>query len=280
MGQWWKLHAMTVDISLAGRSVLITGGSRGLGRQMGMQLAKGGVKLCFTAETKSDAFFETLDDLTEVLGSENILAEVVDVSDPKGMEKLACSCIEKFSKIDVLINNAGRGMRLVSEQFNKIPVKFWECDPVAWSKIVSTNINGAFIATRAVVPFMIQQKFGKIINVSTSSQTMIRKGYSPYGPSKAFLEAASRAWAKDLEGLGIDVNVLLPGGATDTDLLPPSKNKKGADGQLLPPSVINDAIVWLVSDKSNGISGARFIGRHWDDPIARQDSTGKNPQIM
>ena len=136
------------------------------------------------------------------------------------------------------------------------------------------------MATRAVIPYMIQQKFGKIINVSTSSQTMIRKGYSPYGPSKTFLEAASRTWAKDLEGMGIDVNVLLPGGATDTDLLPPSKNKKGADGNLLSPSVMNDAIVWLVSDQSNGISGGRFIARYWEDLSARRNDLRLNPQIM
>lgn len=271
---------MTVDKSLAGRSVLMTGGSRGLGRQMCLQLAKAGVKLCFTAEKRSDAFLKTLDDLTETLGTENVLAEVVDVSNPKGMEKLACSCIEKFSRIDVLVNNAGRGMRLISENFNTFPTKFWEADPKSWSKIVETNINGPFMATRAVIPYMIRQKFGKIINISTSAQTMIRKGYSPYGPSKTFLEAASRTWAKDLEGMGIDVNVLLPGGATDTDLLPPSKNKKGADGNLLAPSVMNDAIIWLVSDQSNGISGGRFIARYWKDLSARRNDLRLPPQIM
>ena len=109
---------------------------------------------------------------------------------------------------------------------------------------------------------------------------MIRSGYSPYGPSKAFLEAASRVWAKDLNGTGVDVNVLLPGGAADTDLLPPSNNKKGADGNLLPASILNDAIIWLVSDESNGLSGGRYIGRYWDDLDSRQDDAGLNPQIM
>ena len=156
----------------------------------------------------------------------------------------------------------------------------FEADPVSWSTIVSTNINGPFYATRAVVPYMIRQKFGKIINISTSSQTMIRNGYSPYGPSKAFLEATSRIWAQDLDGTGVDVNVLLPGGAADTDLLPPSNNKKGADGNLLPASILNDAIIWLSSDESNGISGSRFIGRYWDVLDSRQDGKGLNPQIM
>ena len=171
-------------------------------------------------------------------------------------------------------------MRLISESFNTEPTKFWEAHPKSWSEIIDTNINGPFLASRAVIPHMIEEKFGKIINISTSSQTMIRAGYSPYGPSKTFLEATSRAWSKDLEGLGIDVNVLLPGGATDTELLPPSKNKKGADGNLLPSSVMNEAVIWLASDKSNGISGGRFIGRYWANQNKRHDHIRRNPQIM
>ena len=271
---------MNSDKSLIGRSVLITGGNRGLGREMAIHLAKAGVKLCITASKKGKAFNQTSSELIEIVGRDNFLAEVVDVSDPKGMKKLAHSCIERFSKIDVLVNNAARGMRLISENYNTVPTKFWEADPTSWSNIIDTNIKGPFLATRAVIPYMINNKFGKIINISTSSQTMIRKGYSPYGPSKAFIEATSRTWANDLDGTGIDVNVLLPGGATDTDLLPPSINKKGADGNLLPPTVMNEAIAWLVSDLSNGITGGRFIARYWNDLKARYDHKEQNPQIM
>ena len=280
MGERRRLYAMTWDNSLVGRSVLVTGGSRGLGREMGLFLAKAGVKLCFTATKKSEKFVKTLQEVTDILGHNNVFADIVDVCNPEAMERLAFLCKEKFSTIDVLINNAGRGMRLISEKFNTVPTKFWEADPKSWSEIVETNINGPFIATRAVLPYMLKQKFGKIINISTSSQTMVRKGYSPYGPSKSFLEAASSSWAKDLEGTGIDVNVLLPGGATDTDLLPPSKNKKGADGNLLPPSVMNEAIAWLASNKSNGISGGRFIAKYWEDLSARRNDLRGTPQIM
>jgi NAD(P)-dependent dehydrogenase (short-subunit alcohol dehydrogenase family) len=129
---------------------------------------------------------------------------------------------------------------------------------------------------------MLERGFGKIINISTSDQTMIRNGYAPYGPTKAFLEAASRVWAADLAGTGVDVNVLLPGGAADTDLLPPSPNKKGADGNLLAPSVMRAPVCWLASDASNGITGARYIARLWDDahPDAARDDTGEKPRIM
>jgi NAD(P)-dependent dehydrogenase (short-subunit alcohol dehydrogenase family) len=280
MGKWWRIYAMSYDDSLKDRSILITGGNRGLGREMALSLAKSGVKLCITASKNGDAFKNTKEELIAILGEENVCAEVVDVSDAIGMSQLTETCIEKFSTIDVLINNAARGMRVISETFNTVPTKFWETNPEAWSNIIDANIKGPFIAARYVVPYMIKNKFGKIINISTSSQTMIRKGYSPYGPSKAFIESTSRAWASDLEGTGVDVNVLLPGGATDTDLLPPSENKKGADGNLLPPSIMNDAIQWLASDKSNGITGGRFIGRYWNDIDARVDSTGQNPQIM
>lgn len=271
---------MKSDKSLKGRSVIITGGNRGLGREMAICLAKAGTKLCITASKEGKVYQQTSKELIGILGKDNFFSRVVDVSDTEGMTRLTEDCIKKFSKIDVLINNAGRGMRLISETFNTVPTKFWEGDRRTWSTIIDTNIIGPFVAAKSVVPHMINNKFGKIINISTSSQTMIRKGYSPYGPSKAFIEATSRTWAYDLEGTGVDVNVLLPGGAADTDLLPPSKNKKGADGNLLPPTIMNEAILWLVSDKSNGVTGGRFIGRYWNDLKNRVDNKGLNPQIM
>ena len=167
---------MSYDDSLKDRSILITGGNRGLGREMALSLAKSGVKLCITASKNGDAFKNTKEELIAILGEENVCAEVVDVSDAIGMSQLTETCIEKFSTIDVLINNAARGMRVISETFNTVPTKFWETNPEAWSNIIDANIKGPFIAARYVVPYMIKNKFGKIINISTSSQTMIRKG--------------------------------------------------------------------------------------------------------
>src|SRR5690606_10784991 len=117
------------------------------------------------------------------------------------------------------------------------------------------------------VPHMVAQGFGKVINISTSDQTMVRKGYSPYGPTKAALEAASRVWAQDLEGTGVEVYVYLPGGAADTDLLPSGPDRKGADGNLLPPSIMRRAILWLCADDSTGMSGGRYIARMWDEAL-------------
>ncbi|MCR9127302.1 MAG: SDR family oxidoreductase [Rhodobacteraceae bacterium] len=265
------------DTSVSGRVVLITGASRGLGREMALALAAAGARLAITGATLSPALAATRDEL----GGDTI-AEAADVTDPSAAARVVARTLAKFGRIDMLINNAGVGMRLISETFNTRPTRFWEADPEAWRRIVDTNVNGPFEMTRAVVPQMLAQGGGKIVNISTSDQTMVRRGYAPYGPTKAFLEAASRVWAEDLRGTGIDVNVLLPGGAADTDLLPPAPDKKGADGNLLSPQVMRAPILWLASGASDGITGARFIARLWgpDGPGAARDDSGAKPRIM
>jgi NAD(P)-dependent dehydrogenase (short-subunit alcohol dehydrogenase family) len=114
------------------------------------------------------------------------------------------------------------------------------------------------------VPHMLRNGFGKIINISTSDVTMVRVGYSPYGPVKAGLEAMSRVWAQDLEGTGVTVNVFLPGGATDTRILPDMPSKRGADGGLLEPGIMRAPVLWLCADQSNGHTSERYIARLWD----------------
>lgn len=268
---------MTSSGILRGRVALITGGSRGLGREMALALAEAGARVAITGAGKSDA----LETTGAALGPDG-LALVGDVTDPQAAEDAVSETVARFGRLDVLINNAGLGMRGISETFNTVPTQFWEADPDAWDAIVQANVNGPFHMARAAAPIMLGQKFGKIINISTSDQTMVRAGYAPYGPSKAFLEAASRAWAADLAGSGVDVNVLLPGGATDTDLLPPSPDKKGADGNLLAPGIMRAPAVWLASDAANGITGARFIARLWNDadPGAARVERGEQPRIM
>lgn len=260
---------------------MVTGGSRGLGREMALALAETGAYVAITGSKPSRA----LDDACAELETRTkALAIVADAADAAATNRAVEAVVAAFGRIDVLINNAGLGMRLVSETFNTRPTRFWEADIDAWSRIVETNIHGPFLAARAVVPQMLTRRFGKIINISTSDGTMIRNGYSPYGPTKAFLEAASRAWAVELADTGVDVNVLLPGGATDTDLLPSSPNKRGADGNLLSPAIMRAPIRWLASDASNGITGGRFIARHWPDdceaPGPARVDTGQKPEIM
>ena len=239
-----------------------------------------GARLCITGTTPSAALDATEAELASLTGEDSVLALAADVRDAIAADAAVSACVDRFGRIDVPVNNAGKSMRLVSETFNIAPTRFWEADPDAWRTIVDINVNGPFLMARAAVPHMLANGFGKIVNVSTSDWTMVRPGYSPYGPSKAFLEAATRVWAGDLAGTGIDVNVLLPGGAADTDFLPPSPNKRGADGMLLSPDVMREPILWLASDRSNGHTGERYIGRLWDGPDAARDISIDRPRIL
>src|SRR5207245_515407 len=117
--------------------------------------------------------------------------------------------------------NAGRGMKYVNSSFMTEPSRFWEVEPSTWHMIVETNVNGPFYMARAVVTRLVdQQRKGSIINISMNYETMKRRGFSPYGPSKAALESASAIWAQDLAASRIRVNILLPGGATNTGMIP------------------------------------------------------------
>ena len=276
MGERRELHAMK-KLLLENKVIIVSGATRGLGLVMARAFVKHGAFVVVTGSRKSAA----LEAVSLEFGDRAICLEA-NAIDPHSALKVIDKALQKWGKIDVLVNNAGLGMRRISETFNTVPTKFWEAEVNAWQDIINTNINGPFYLTRSVVPYMIEQNSGKIINISTSAQTMVRQGYSPYGSSKAFLEAASRSWAQELKESGVTVNVLLPGGATDTDLLPPSHDKKGADGNLLSPSIMINPALWLASDDSNGITGARFIARHWDDgdPLKAQDGAIKQPKIM
>ena len=271
--------------SLTGRSIIVTGGGRGLGREMVLALAEAGANVMATAAHKQSELDTLCKDAINSPGRvETILA---DAAAYKDCEKTVQATLDAFGSVHCLVNNAGRGMRLVSETFTTQPCLFWETPPEHWQTIINCNVNGPFNMARAITPALVQQGFGKIINVSTSLQTMTRTGYSPYGPSKAALEAASLVWAADLKDTGVTVNVLLPGGATDTALLPAGPNKRGADGNLLSPALMRAPALWLCADESNGHTAQRYIARLWltdtdhaTAAAAARDDTGELPRIM
>ncbi|WP_187972720.1 SDR family NAD(P)-dependent oxidoreductase [Aquibium microcysteis] len=285
---------MAADPALVGRVAIVTGASRGLGLEMALEMAAAGMRVMLTASRPGQALDEAMEaarkaatDGVGPTGRDNVAGIVADVRSYATCEAAVAETVARFGRVDVLVNNAGVGMRLISERFNTEPTRFWEAAPEAWKAIVDTNVTGAFNMARAAVPGMVARGFGKVVNVSTSDQTMVRRGYSPYGPTKAALEAASRVWAQDLAGTGVTVNVYLPGGAADTDLLPSGPGKKGADGNLLPPSIMRRGILWLCSDASNGETGGRYIARLWNDALAPDEAAAgaraphaDKPQIM
>ena len=254
--------------SLRGRSVIVTGGGRGLGLEMARALARAGCRLAISGARDGADLRAAQDELAAIAGQANVLALKADVASWADCEGLAGLVLERFGRIDALINNAGRGMLELSATFNTEPALFWNSDPQGIRNIIDANVLGPFLMARACVPHMVAQGFGRVVNISTSAGTMVRKGYAPYGPSKAALEAMSAVWARDLEGTGVTVNVLLPGGATDTRLLPGhGADRRGADGQLLSPTLMVAPALWLISDASSGSNGERYIAKDWNTTL-------------
>ena len=268
-----------MDQSLNDRVVLITGGGRGFGWLIAERLLREGAKVFLTASRKPEELTAVQGQVDAIAGPGHCEVLQADVSDPDACQRTVDAAMEAFGRIDVLINNAGRGSREYRLSHEN-PTRFYELPDVAWRTIIDTNVNGCFQMARRVAPHMIEQEFGKIINLSTSLATMVMLGLSPYGASKAALETATVVWAKDLEGTGVDANVLLPGGPSDTEFITEAMvpGKVGERTSLLPADVVVEPAAWLCSDASNGITGRRFIGKFWDTGIPLDQAAAASVQ--
>ena len=266
--------------SLNGRVILVTGGSRGLGREMALELAASGAIVTITGTKESDELRNCVAELEKLAGPKRALGIVANVRANDECEAAVARVLETFGSLQVLINNAGLGMGHINPNFLIDDPKIWEIDATQWSDIVDTNLNGVFRMTKAAVRPMMAAGFGKIVNISTSKATMIRPGRSPYGPTKAAIEAASTMWSQELAGSGIDVNLYLPGGAVDTDMIPMAGRSSTSTAQILPASVMRRGIKWLCADQSNGRIGGRYIARLWDESLPPDEAAEKASELI
>ncbi len=242
--------------NLDGKVAIVTGGGRGIGKAIAGAYAENGATVVVTSALHKDEIDETANKI-------NGKAILADITNPNDVNNLIDSVIKEFGKIDILVNNAARGMLFVNKSFMTEPKPFWESDADNWQMVINTNVNGTYLVTRTVIPYMLKQKSGRIINISINLETMKRKGFSPYGPSKAALESMSTIWAQELAGTGITLNILLPGGATLTGMIPPNfpEDKKQ---NLLSADIVSPAAVYLASDEAANINGQRIIATEWN----------------
>ena len=240
---------------LEGKVAIVTGGGRGIGRAIAIAYAQEGAKVTVVAARQKTE----IEEVASRIGGAALLA---DVSQPADVQRLVETVISRFGRIDALVNNAARGMRFINENFMTTPMPFWEADPDAWRMVIDTNVSGVFLLTRAVVPSMLERGWGRIINISINRETMERKGFTPYGPSKAALESMSTIWAQELAGTGITLNMLLPGGATNTGMIPESF-PESRRRELIDPAVMGPPAVYLASDEASHVNGQRVIAKEW-----------------
>ncbi len=261
-----------MNVALKGFRALITGSSEGLGLSMARALLSEGASVAISSRPS-----EKLDKIVDILQNEGLDAYKVpmDVRDERSVAKAVKWVEENWGKLDLLVNNAGLGNGRVNEDFVEHPKPFFEIDIEGFRDVVDTNLTGYFLVAKAFVPMMIEQKEGRIVNISTSLSTMRRSNMTPYGPSRAASEALSEIMSVELAEYGIDVNVLLPGGAAETNLFTPKalidfKNKKLP---LLDADVMSEPILFLASPQAKGMTGERIIAKEFKDWLQSKDSS-------
>ena len=270
------------DGPLKGKNALVTGAGSpiGLGRAMTIALVKAGARVAMLDRNR-----EWLDRSVaeaRALGGHSCAVPIVaDITDPRAAEHAVQGVISSFGAIHILVNNAGinpwsEGMAPADKSSRE--ARFWDISPEAWSRVVAVNFNGAFFLSRAAVLPMMAQRWGRIISVTTSLDTMYRKGNAPYGPSKAAHEAFVATMAQELEGTGVTANVLTPGGGTNTQLVPKDVSEEYRNA-LIKPEVMQAPVVWLASEASNGFNGWRIIALRWDEhlPLAERLAKASAP---
>jgi 3-oxoacyl-[acyl-carrier protein] reductase len=246
---------------LAKKIVIVTGAAsmRGLGRAMTHALLDAGARVAMVDRDEA-TLAEAYGEVKEIFGDPDAHPWVLDVSDPAAAEEVVGQIVADLGGVDVLVNNAGIG---IGAGVPRGP--FWELPVEVWGRIVSVNYLGAVYMTRACVPHMLERGSGSIIGVTTSLDTMLMGSTTAYGSPKAAHEAFIASAAEALEGTGIRVNVLVPGGMADTNLI--GSEFTGERSSLIRPEVMKAPVVWLASDAARDITGLRFIGSLWDESL-------------
>jgi gluconate 5-dehydrogenase len=170
----------------------------------------------------------------------------------------------------MLVNNAGIGMRTVNPQFMTEPQPFWEVSPAGFRDVLETKATGTFLVARVVVPRMLRAGRGRVVTISMNKQTMTRRGFIPYGPSGAAVEALARAMAADLADTPVTANILLPGGATATGMIPDAMSAE-LRAHLLDPAIMGPPIVWLASPEAAAVHDERIVAREFEDWLAARE---------
>jgi 3-oxoacyl-[acyl-carrier protein] reductase len=255
-------------------TAIVTGAARGMGRAMTLGLARAGVKVVAADLPSSRSEMRELLDTAQREGFEGRLLPLdCDVTRWSDCQHAVKAAIGHFGTVHGLVNNAGIGM----QGFGHVQVgprkKFYEHDADAWRRAIDANFNGPFMMAKAVAPTMVAQGWGRIVNIVTSHFAMVMDGFSPYGPSKAALEAATVIWSKDLAHTGVTVNALLPGGPGNTRMIPLEEVPDRST--LIQPEVMMAPIAWLLSAASNGVTGRRFIAKDWDSALPPSEAAKK-----
>jgi NAD(P)-dependent dehydrogenase (short-subunit alcohol dehydrogenase family) len=247
------------DVDLDGTRALVTGGTSGLGLAMAQALAGAGAAVVITSRSAERAAAAA----ARIPGALGLAA---DAGDEVSVARAADEAWSRLGGIDLLVNNAGLGMKTVNPRFLAEPQGFWKVPPEGFRAVIDVNLTGYFLMARELTPRMLAAGSGRIVNVSMNHTTMTRQGFVPYGPSRAGAEALSRIMAADLADSPVRVNMLLPGGATETGMVPDGDRPAGLT--LIDPAVMGPPIVWLASPQARDVHDERIVATGFEAWLA------------
>ena len=258
---------MAVNQVLSGRVAVVTGAGRGIGRAISLALGDAGAKVVLASRTVAE--LEETASYLEERGYHNSIIST-DVSVWESVQNLTAHVVKEFGHIDILVNNAG-----IQGAIGPLV----ENDPALWAKTIQVNLLGTFYCCKAVLPYMIQQSYGSIINLSGGGATSPRVNYSAYSASKAAVVRLTETLAEEVREYNIRVNAIAPG-AVNTHMLKETleaeedageKEIAEAKQQLqtggTPPELAANLDVYLASDASDSLTGKLIAAPHdgWEN---------------
>jgi len=253
------------------RVAIVTGAAGGIGRAMVRGLLAAGIRVA-GVDRDREPLAVLAANANEESNADDLLTIPTDLTSDSAAEEITKATRDWFGHIDILVNNAGIGPSAIRPDSWQRPLKFWEITPDQWRRFLAVHTTATLALANAVVPNMMRQGWGRIVNVTTILSTMLNAGSPADGPSKAALEALSAIMSKDLDGTGVTVNVLVPGGITNT----PMVSASGFDrAKMIQPEVMVPPLLWLISAAAGKVTGRRFLGVHWDPELPPEQAAEK-----
>ncbi len=240
---------MSILKNLSGRTALVTGGSRGIGRAIVCSLAEAGAKVAFVYQSNKEAAEKLAAEQTAL--GHDVVALQADVSKKAEVDAIVEQVLAKWEKIDILVNNAG----IIRDK----PILAMSSDD--WQQVIDTNLTSVFNFCQAVVRPMMSARYGRIVNMSSVSADFSNPGQANYAASKAGIEGFSRCMATEYAKRGITVNCVAPG-FIETDMTVAVVNAAGDKiknsipvKRLGKPDDIANAVLFFVGEQASYVTG-------------------------
>ncbi|OLZ40930.1 dehydrogenase [Natrinema saccharevitans] len=244
--------------TLNDETIIVTGASKGLGRSMALALSDRGANVVLTARSEAD-----LEAVADEAADETLVAPA-DVREADDVDRVVDATLERFGRVDTLINNAGvSGLSFGEERRSLV-----ETDEEEWDTIMDVNVKGVSLFTKRVLEAMLgaNQDSGNVVNVSSGLGRYAIPDAAAYITSKWGLEGFTQAVALEVEDEGINVNAIDPGGRVNTRIwehLPDDERE-----EILQPDVMDDAAALLAAQGSDGVTGESMTAEEWEDRLA------------